>query len=116
MHSPLDLPAKYASKGGFARQTAARSFALLVLLHHVAQVFGREIGPPFRKKAKLGEGAFPEQKIGEALFAAGADQQIDIRGAAALDFGEDAAERFAREVRDFVELAGGLEDCVAGGI
>src|SRR5882757_4337952 len=74
MHSPLDLPAKYASKGGFVRQAAARSFPLLELLHHVAQVFGREIGPPFGKKAKLCKGAFPEQKIGEALLAAGSNQ------------------------------------------
>src|SRR5882762_2071205 len=62
------------SKGGFVRQAAARSFPLLELLHHVAQVFGREIGPPFGKKAKLCKGAFPEQKIGEALFAASSNQ------------------------------------------
>jgi len=35
---------------------------------------------------------------------------------AALHFSEDVAERFAGEVRDFVELAGGLENCVPRGI
>jgi len=74
MHCPLALPAKYASKGGFLRQGRARSFTLLELLHHVAQVFGREIGPPFGKESKLCKGAFPEQKIGEALFAACSNQ------------------------------------------
>jgi hypothetical protein len=48
-----------ASKLGFARQAAPRSFAPVELLHHVAQVFGGEIGPALGQEAELGEGAFP---------------------------------------------------------
>jgi len=100
----------------FARQCSPGAVALFEFSQHFAQVFGREIRPAFGEEEKLGEGALPEQKIREALLAAGADQQVHVGGAATLDLGEHAAERFAREVRDFVEFAGGLKDGVAGGI
>jgi hypothetical protein len=100
----------------FARQAASGSFALFKFFQHAAKIFGREIRPSLGKEAQFGEGAFPQQKIGEALFAAGANQEIDVSGAAALDFGEDVAECFAGEAGDFVKLGGGLEDGVARGI
>src|SRR5579864_408938 len=75
------------SKLSFTRQPSTCSFTLLEFENHVTQVFGSEIGPPFGKKTEFGERAFPEQKIGEALLAAGANQEIDIGRTTALDFG-----------------------------
>ena len=97
------------SKLAFPGQATAGAFAVLEFENHVAQIFGREVGPALGEKTELGESAFPQEKIGEALLAAGANQEIDVGGAAALDFGEDVAEGFAREVGDFVKLAGGLK-------
>ena len=43
-----------------------------------AKIGSREVRPHHRSEHQLGVGAFPEQKIAQALFAAGADEQIDI--------------------------------------
>ena len=50
------------------------------------------------------------------MLPAGANQQIHLRGAAPIDFREDAAERFRRKLGDFVEAAGSVKDGVAGGV
>src|SRR5580704_4655100 len=81
------------SKLDFAGKAPVRAFAVLELFHHVTQVFGCEIGPALGQKAEFGERAFPEQKIGKALLTARANQEIDVSGAAALNFGEHVAER-----------------------
>ena len=47
------------------------------------QIVGAEVGPQGVDEAELGVGAFPEEKIGQPLFAAGADEEIDL-GAGAL--------------------------------
>ena len=59
-----------------------------------AQVVGAEVGPQGVDEAELGVGAFPEEKIGQPLFAAGADEEIDV-AAGALPR-EQPAEGFAR--------------------
>src|SRR5438105_13772646 len=75
-----------------------------------------KVRPGFAYKQKFRERAFPQQKIGETLLPAGANQQIHLRGAAPIDFREDAAERFRRKLGDFVEAAGSVKDGVAGGV
>ena len=55
------------------------------------EVADREIGPAFGEEDEFGEGTFPEQKVGEALFAACADQEVDV-GRTAASFCENAAE------------------------
>src|SRR5882762_8672519 len=104
------------SKLGFAGQAAAGSFAVLEIFHRIAQVLRREIRPAFGEKAELSERAFPQKKIGEALLAPGANQEVDVGGTAALDFGEHIAEGFAGERSDFVKLAGCLEDGMSRGV
>ena len=47
------------------------------------EVADSEIGPALGEEDEFGEGAFPEQEVGEALFAAGADQQVDVGRTAA---------------------------------
>lgn len=66
---------------------------------------GAEIGPLHGREVELGLRAFPEQEIGEAAVAAGADEEIDVLGAQPLGqgFGGEAVCR-------------GGEDGVAGGI
>ena len=46
--------------------------------HGRFQVGNGEVWPALRQEDKFGESALPEQKIGEALFAAGADEQVDL--------------------------------------
>ena len=55
------------------------------------EVADSEIGPALGEEDEFGEGAFPEQEVGEALFAACADQEVDV-GRTAARFGENAAE------------------------
>jgi len=45
------------------------------------QVGGVEVRPHPRGEDQLGVGAFPEQKIAEALLAAGTDQEVDVGSA-----------------------------------
>src|SRR5262249_19692846 len=104
------------SKPSFARQTALRAIAPLKFEQDVAEVFGREVRPALGEKEEFGEGTFPEKKVREALLAAGADQQVHVRGAAALHFGEHVAEGLAGKIGDFIELAGGLKDGMSSGI
>ena len=60
------------------RQRSPCPFASAKFLHRHMQIAGSEIRPAFLKKDKFREGAFPQQKIGEPLFSAGADQQVHI--------------------------------------
>ena len=61
-----------------------------------AQVFGAEIGPQGFDEVELRVGGFPQQEVGEALFAAAADEQVDIAAGLALRGREETAERLAR--------------------
>src|SRR5580704_3768225 len=58
-----------------------------------AQVFGAKIGPQRFDEVELRVGRFPQQEVGEALFAAGADEQVDIAARLALRRREEMAER-----------------------
>ena len=61
-----------------------------------AQVFGAEIGPQGFDEVELRVGGFPQQEVGEALFAAAADEQVDIAAGLALRGSEETAERLGR--------------------
>ena len=62
-----------------------------------------EVRPQAVDEVQLGVGAFPQQKIAQALLAAGADQQVDIRCAAGLEWSTCASE--AAELGRFAESA-----------
>src|SRR5690349_19033243 len=50
-----------------------------IFLDSGVEVVGVEIGPLPLEEDELGIGTLPEQEIGNALLAAGADQQVGIR-------------------------------------
>ena len=58
------------------RQSAARALSRVKFFHRSFEVGGGEVRPALWKKNKLCERALPQQKIGEALLAPGADEQI----------------------------------------
>src|SRR5437762_2140910 len=95
---------------------ASGAFAMAEFLDGGLEVGYGEIGPTLGEEDKFGEGALPEEKVGQALLAAGADEEIDFRRAAVEHLGENAAERVGREGRDFVEAAGGAKDGFASGV
>ncbi len=98
-----------------ARKCAAGAFAGSKLLEGGTQIFDREVGPAFVDEIELGERALPQQKIRDALLAAGANEEIDVGGAAAR-LSQHAGERFLGKLGRFVEAARGAEDRVAGGV
>ena len=78
-----------------SRQRSACAFALAEFLHRHVQIAGGEIRPAFLQKNKFREGAFPQQKVGQPLFSAGANQQVHIcRSRPKIH--ENFAESFAR--------------------
>src|SRR5271163_3333823 len=98
------------------RQSAAGAFAFAEFVDGGFEIGGSEIGPAFGEKHELGESAFPQEKIGKALFAAGADEEIDLQGATAVNFGEDVGEGFGGKFRGFVETRGRLKNGFARGV
>src|SRR5260221_1673815 len=72
---PLSLLEFWLSRNSVG-QGAARALPLVEFFHRSFEVGGREVRPALREKDELGEGTFPKQEIGEALLAAGADEQI----------------------------------------
>src|SRR3954471_17073014 len=50
-----------------------------VFLDGAVEIVGIEVGPLPLEEDELGIGALPEQEVADALFAAGADQEIGIR-------------------------------------
>src|SRR3954471_19737829 len=50
-----------------------------IFLDGAVEIVGIEIGPLPLEEDELGIGALPEQEVADALFTAGADQQIGIR-------------------------------------
>jgi len=60
-------------------QTAEAALARLEVAHRDTQVLRPEIGPAGVDEAELRVGALPEQEIGQAALAAGADQQVQLR-------------------------------------
>ena len=93
--------------------------ALLEILHRPGEVRGAEVRPHHGREAQFRVGTFPEQEIAEALFAAGADQQIDVRhvrgpATAAADALAATRSRVTRPSR--LLASGRLGDGVAGGV
>ena len=76
----------------------------------------REVGPAFVDEEELGERALPEQEIGDALLAAGANQEVDVCCAAGEPSDRTAAKASSESSVDFVEAASGAVDRVAGGV
>src|ERR1700676_1914441 len=100
----------------FGGEGATGAFAAVEFVEGGAEIGDGEIRPALGEEDEFGEGAFPQKEIGEALLAAGADEEINIGGAAAMDFGEDLAEGIGGEFGDFVEFEGGVKDGCAGGV
>jgi hypothetical protein len=76
------------------RQCTTGAFAVAEFAHGCRQIGGGKVGPPFLQKHELRKGAFPQQKIGKSLFAACANQQINLGRAAAVNFRKHCAEGF----------------------
>src|SRR5690242_21714011 len=60
------------------------------------QVVAVEVRPQPGREEELGVRALPQEEIAEPLLTAGADQQIHVRGPAALQLTEPACEGLAR--------------------
>src|SRR5262249_12470875 len=70
----------------FPRQSSASSFAKVKFFDGRSQIPRRELRPSLLQKDKLCKRAFPQKKIGESLFTARSNHQIDFRRTAAHDF------------------------------
>jgi hypothetical protein len=57
---------------------AEAAFAAVEFFEGGVEVGFVEVGPHAVGEDELGVGGFPEKKIGEALFSAGADEEIDV--------------------------------------
>src|SRR5262245_30298761 len=60
-------------------QAAEPPFATVKVGDGSAQVLGAEVGPEYVEEIQLGIGRLPQQEVGQPLFAAGADEEIDVR-------------------------------------
>src|SRR5260370_25081784 len=65
--------------GNGVRQAAARAFAPGKFLHGGFQIGGGKVRPALLKEYNFCECTFPQKKVGEALFPAGANQQVNFR-------------------------------------
>ena len=72
----LPLTLSILRRQGHAAETPVSAAKFV---HGLSQVLTREHRPHSRREHHLGVSAFPQQKIAQTLFAAGADQQIHIR-------------------------------------
>src|SRR5579871_6111073 len=68
--------------GNWGQHFSESSFSLLVGTNCFVQIFFSEVGPKLGRDVKFCIGDLPEQKIANAHFSAGADQQFWIRYAA----------------------------------
>src|SRR5713226_6638274 len=94
--------------GNGVRQAASRAFAPGKFLHGGFQIGGGKVRPAFLKEYNFCERAFPQEKVGETLFPAGANQQVDFRRSPVVNFRKHGAERFRRKLGDFVKAARGV--------
>ena len=100
-------------------QSASGAFPTVEFLDGGFEIGNGEVGPAFWQENKLCKGALPQKEVRKALFAAGANEQIDFSGAATYvsqNFAENAAEGFLGELGDFVEPARSLINGLARGI
>ncbi len=61
-----------------AAEAAEAALAAMEIGDRGAQIVGAEVGPQRVDEAELGVGRLPQQEIGQPLFAAGADEEIDV--------------------------------------
>ena len=73
-----------------------------------AQVVGAEVRPQRVDEAELGVGRFPEQEIRQPLFAAGADEEIDVVLSVAAVPRQQPGELLARGGRSRRQAAAAL--------
>src|SRR5262249_47755745 len=97
-------------------QRAARTLAMSKFLDPGFEVRNRKVRPGLAYENKFRERTLPKQKVGQALLATRANEQIHFRGAAAIHFGKDSAEGLGRKLGDFVEAARGVKDRLTRGI
>src|SRR5258706_11700491 len=60
------------------RDSAEAPLALMEFGNRIGQIAGPKLRPHPGREDHLGISGFPQKKITEALFAAGADQQVDL--------------------------------------
>src|SRR3989338_2715427 len=90
------------------RQPPEAALAPVELLERRPELGHGKIRPQGRGEVKLGVGALPEQEVAQAQLAAGAEEEVDVGGAAGDKPGE-----IGRRVA--VEAARGLDDGLARG-
>src|SRR6185312_1324029 len=73
------------------RQAAVPAVALLEVLDGRGEVLLAEVGPENGGDVQLGVGGLPEQEVGDAHLAGGADHQVELRKMSGI---EAAADRF----------------------
>jgi len=66
---------------------------MLKILECCSKIFHGKIRPPLIQEGKLSEGTLPKQEVRKALLSTRANQQVDLRGTALLNFREEIAER-----------------------
>jgi hypothetical protein len=71
-HTPLRPDAGLTGNG--VRQGAAGAFAAVELPNGGFEISGGKVRPAFLQEHEFRKGAFPKEKIGKTLFAAGANQ------------------------------------------
>jgi hypothetical protein len=86
--------------------------------NRLLEVGSGEVRPAAIGEIELGVSAFPEKKVAQPLFPAGADQEIDIatRAGPVVDFAQRVRELFARKVLDMGETLRRAEHGIACGI
>src|SRR5690348_9177586 len=94
VNSDISPPIVRELAGGDVRQRATRPLAAFEFAQSVFQIGNRKIRPAFREEHELSEGAFPQQKVGEALLAARSDEQIHFGGTPASHFRENVGKSF----------------------
>jgi hypothetical protein len=79
MHSLPSPPLHAQGLFGWQRpQTAEPALAPAEAGERGGEIFRLEIGPHPLGEMKFGVGALPEQEIGQPLFAAGPDDEVDV--------------------------------------
>src|SRR5436305_4158939 len=111
-------PRKRAGAATLAADAAIATLAAAELGDRPFEMLLAEVGPQGVDEHQLGVGALPEQEIADALFAAGADQQVGIghAGGQQLALEQVLVDLLRRELarRDLGgEVAGRLDDLVA---
>ena len=97
-------------------KTTETPFPTTEISEGCAQMFGAEIRPQGFDEVELRVGRFPQQKVRQALFAAGADEQVDIAASLRLRRSEETAESLARGRMICPPAGGCIRNRIARGI